>query len=170
MRPRTLILPAAVAGPLTEALARRAGVPFVFDDGGRKAAGFKGEQAGDCVTRAAAIVTGRPYREIYDLVNTLAQAERSSSRRRGRRSSARTGVFKATTAKLMDALGLVWTPTMKIGQGCQVHLKADELPAGRLVVSVSKHLTVMVDGVIRDTHDPSRGGTRCVYGYWKAVR
>lgn len=24
------------------------------------------------------------------------------------------------------------------------------------------------DGVIRDTHDPSRDGTRCVYGYWTA--
>ena len=25
----------------------------------------------------------------------------------------------------------------------------------------------MIDGVIHDTYDPTRGGTRCVYGYWK---
>jgi len=24
----------------------------------------------------------------------------------------------------------------------------------------------VLDGVIHDTHDPSRGGRRCVYGYW----
>jgi hypothetical protein len=47
-------------------------------------------------------------------------------------------------------------------------LKADELPAGRLIVSVSKHLVAVIDGVAHDTHDPSRGGTRCVYGYYRA--
>jgi len=36
----------------------------------------------------------------------------------------------------------------------------------RLILSLSKHLAAMVDGVVHDTHDPSRGGTRCVYGYW----
>lgn len=170
MKPRTLTLPAAVAGPLAEALAKRAGVPFVYDDGGRAAAGYKGD-TGDCVTRAAAIVTGRPYQEVYDLVNQLAVTERPGARKRMTkgRSSARTGVHKGTTAKLMAALGLVWTPTMQIGSGCTVHLRADELPAGRLVVSVSKHMVAVIDGVIHDLADCSRDGTRCVYGYWKAV-
>jgi hypothetical protein len=36
----------------------------------------------------------------------------------------------------------------------------------RLIVSVSKHLTAVIDGMIYDTHDPSRGGSRCVYGYY----
>ena len=31
---------------------------------------------------------------------------------------------------------------------------------------LSRHITAVVDGVIHDTHDPSRKGTRCVYGYW----
>src|ERR1700730_2873392 len=48
-----------------------------------------------------------------------------------------------------------------------VGLRAKELPPGRLVVSVSKHLTAVIDGVIHDTHDPSRHGKRCVYGYWQ---
>jgi len=55
---------------------------------------------------------------------------------------------------------------MFIGSGCRVHLRSKELPMGTLIVSVSKHLTTVIDGVINDTHDCSRDGTRCVYGYW----
>jgi len=32
--------------------------------------------------------------------------------------------------------------------------------------SVWRHLTAVIDGVIHDTHDPSRDGTRSVYGYY----
>jgi hypothetical protein len=138
---------------------------FQFDDGGRKAAGYKGS-SGDCVVRSVAIATGLPYQQIYDSVNHLAKRERTGKRKRGK-SDARTGVYKGTTRKLLESLGWHWTPTMEIGSGCQVHLRADELPPGRLIVSVSGHLTAVVDGVIHDTHDPSRRGTRCVYGYWQ---
>ena len=55
---------------------------------------------------------------------------------------------------------------MFIGSGTTVHLKADELPKGRIICNVSKHYTAVVDGVIQDTYDPSRRGTRAVYGYW----
>ena len=47
-----------------------------------------------------------------------------------------------------------------------VHLKDDEIPKVRLIVSVSKHLTCVKDGIIYDSYDPSRNGTRCVYGYY----
>lgn len=137
---------------------------YQLNDGGRKAAGYAGG-TGDCVTRAIAIATGKPYQEVYDALNEAAQAERP---RRGRkRSAARTGVFRRTYERYLLSLGFKWTPTMQIGQGCTVHLRADELPAGRLVVTVSKHLVAVIDGVIHDTHDPSRDGTRCVYGYYK---
>ena len=55
---------------------------------------------------------------------------------------------------------------MKIGSGCTVHLLADELPKGRLVVSVSKHEVAVIDGEIHDIYDCSRDGSRCVYGYY----
>jgi hypothetical protein len=55
---------------------------------------------------------------------------------------------------------------MAIGSGCAVHLRAEELPKGRLLVKVSGHLTAVIDGVLYDTHDCSRRGTRCVYGYF----
>lgn len=148
-------------------------LPFVLDDGGRKAAGFRGEADGDCVTRAIAIATGRPYREIYDAINEVAKSEKTRRGKigyavaTGRGSSARTGVLKPTSKAFIASLGWHWHPTMSIGSGCTVHLRRGELPdRGRLIVAVSKHMTAVIDGTIRDTHDPSRAGTRCVYGYW----
>jgi hypothetical protein len=140
-------------------------VVFRYDDGGRAAAGFKGN-TGDCVTRAIAIATGTPYREVYDALTALGKQERVG-KRKPRQSHARTGVYKETTREYLLSQGWLWTPTMQIGQGCKVHLRAGELPRGRLIVAVSRHLTAVIDGVIHDTFDPSRNGTRCVYGYYR---
>lgn len=137
---------------------------FVFDDGGRAEAGYKG-YASDCVCRAIAIATERPYQEVYDLINEFGKCERKSKRRSGK-STARTGVYKPTIRKIMEHYGWKWTPTMAIGQGCKVHLRDGELPMGRLVVNLSKHSVAVIDGVIHDTYDCSRDGSRCVYGYY----
>jgi hypothetical protein len=149
--------------PVRQCASRRE-VGWVSDDGGRAAAGYKGH-TGDCVTRAVAIATRRPYREVYDALNGLAQRERPRPGRR--RSSARAGVNRPTTARYLAGLGWRWTPTMGIGTGCRVHLRVDELPPGRLIAKCSRHVVAVVDGVVHDTSDPSRGGTRCVYGYWQ---
>jgi hypothetical protein len=139
---------------------------WALDDGGRLEAGFKGS-TGDCVVRALAIVTQRPYREVYELVNLYGQRERGW---RKRRSSARTGVRRRTIDKIAVELGLQpHASTMGIGTGCRVHLREGELPGGRLVVNLSRHVTAVIDGVIHDTHDPSREGRRCVYGYWELL-
>jgi hypothetical protein len=140
---------------------------FKYDDGGRKAAGFKGA-AGDCGTRAVAIATGLPYDQVYAAINELCQTERVSHRRR-KRSHARTGVHHTTMRRFMKSLGWNWTPCMTIGSGCKVHLRSEELPAGRLVLSLSKHYAAVIDGVLHDTYQDDRGGTRCVYGYWNQV-
>jgi len=66
----------------------------------------------------------------------------------------------------LRGIGSRWIPTMHIGSGCKVHLREGELPAGRLIVALSKHLCAVIDGVIHDPHDCSRGGRQCVYGYW----
>jgi len=139
---------------------------FMYNDGGRAIAGYKG-QASDCVARAIAIASGRPYAEIYARL-----AEGTSLQRMGkngkRSASARNGinVRRKWFKDLMVEWGFVWVPTMTIGSGCKVHLRANELPKGRLVVSISKHYTTMIGGVIHDTYNPDRGGRRCVYGYW----
>lgn len=138
---------------------------WVQTDGGRSEAGFTGE-ARDCVCRSIAVATERPYREVYEAINRLGRKEHASASRR--RSSARLGVQKQTLRRYMAELGWEWVPTMEVGRGCQVHLAAGELPCeGPLVVSLSRHVTAVIDGVIHDTHDPSRNGTRCVYGYWR---
>jgi hypothetical protein len=147
-----------------------------FNDGGRAAVGFKGS-TGDCVTRAIAIATGNPYREVYKALwaclreyatthrdKTAAQIRRG----RGRRGTTpRNGMFRKVYHTYLVSLGWRWIPTMRIGQGCKVHLRAEELPTGRLIVKLSRHLVAVIDGVIHDTYDPSRGRTRCVYGYFR---
>tara|TARA_Y100000593_G_scaffold85174_1_gene161855 strand:+ start:674 stop:1141 length:468 start_codon:yes stop_codon:yes gene_type:complete len=144
---------------------------FMFNDGGRADAGRKGNTR-DCVCRAIAIAADLPYMEVYERL-----AEGNATQRRGKReSNSKVGKRTAsrginTTRKwfkdYMAELGFEWTATMGIGTGCKVHLVADELPTGRLVCNVSRHSVAVIDGVIHDTHDCSRGGTRCVYGYWK---
>ena len=142
---------------------------FVYDDGGRKAAGYKGS-AGDCVCRAVAIAARLPYQEVYDRLaegNVLQRRSKRSKRKRTRSASHGINTKRKWFKDYMKELGFVWTATMQIGSGCQVHLRADELPSGRLVCNVSKHQVAVIDGVIYDTHDCSRKGTRCVYGYWR---
>jgi len=141
---------------------------FVYNDGGRKAAGFKGD-AGDCVCRAIAIAADLPYKAVYDRLAEGNASQRKSKRVRKQSRSANNGIYtkRKWFKDYMSSLGFVWVPTMQIGSGCNTHLKADELPSGRIVCNVSKHLVAMIDGIIQDTYNCSRKGTRCVYGYWK---
>jgi hypothetical protein len=142
---------------------------YRYDDGGRSAAGYKGT-TGDCVVRSITIATELPYQSIYDALNIEAKANPipwgRGPKKRILHSSARTGVHRKHYDRFLKDLGWLWTPTMTIGSGCHVHLLRDELPSGRLICRVSKHMVAVIDGVIHDTHDCSRGGTRCVYGYY----
>ena len=136
---------------------------FQHNDGGREAAGFKGK-AGDCVVRAIAIAMGREYQHVIDDIEHLAV----ENERGAKKSRATKGVYtsKKWFREYMARLGWKFVPTMSIGSGCKVHLRAEELPSGTIICSVSKHYTTVINGVINDTFDPSRNGTRCVYGYW----
>lgn len=129
-------------------------VGFVVDDGGRSDH-FRGT-TGDCVVRSIAIAAGIPYLEVYGTLKA----------RMGKGKSPRDGVSPKLYKPYLADLGFAWTPTMHVGQGCTVHLNRNEMPDGRLLVRLSRHLTAMIDGVVHDTYDPRREGTRCVYGYW----
>jgi hypothetical protein len=135
---------------------------FILHDGGRVAAGYKGA-AGDCVVRAIAIATEQPYKKVYDTLFSLNKLQRGRLRGRSPRDG---GTSMNTIKKYLSSMGWNWIPTMRIGSGCKVHLRKNELPMGRLIVRVSKHLVAVIDGVIYDTYNPSRCATRCVYGYW----
>lgn len=140
---------------------------FQYNDGGRKAAGFKG-RTGDCGVRAIAIATGIPYAEVYDRVIEYGKSERRTKKVRDRGNShPRSGIWINTMQKIMSDLGWTWVPTMNIGSGCSTHLRSDELPDGIIICRVSRHYTTMINGVLHDTYDCSRNGFRCVYGYWK---
>jgi hypothetical protein len=136
---------------------------FIYNDGGRALAGFKGT-AGDCVVRAIAIAAQISYIDVYNTINKLGKLER---RRTESRSSARSGSHRTTYGPYLESLGWKWQPTMFIGSGCKVHMRKDELPTGRIIALVSKHMVAIIDGTVYDTVDVTRGGNRCVYGYYK---
>jgi len=140
---------------------------FEENDGGRALAGYKGD-AGDCVTRAISIATGNPYKEVYDSLNELSKNERIGKRKK-KISSARTGVYRQTAEKYLKSLGWKFVAVSGIGTGCKMHLKTEELPSGTIIVRLSKHFACVKDGVLNDTYDCSRNGTRCVYGYYIKV-
>ena len=141
---------------------------FRYHDGGRVDAGYRGE-ARDCVARAVAIASGSPYKEVYATLaeGNASQKVRGTEKRRPK--SARNGIVTKSPwfHDYMTKLGFTWYPTMKVGQGCTTKLNAGDLPSGSLVVKVTKHVAAVIDGRLMDTHDCSRNGTRCVYGYWK---
>lgn len=168
-------------------------IPFQYNDGGRAAAGFKG-QTGDCVVRAIAIASGLPYIEVYNSLKQLNAAY--ANNRRGRvagklqkkGSTPRDGNYRKVYHDYILSLGFEWVSCMQIGSGCKIHLRAEELPAGRLICAVSRHLTAVIDGTVHDLYNPAReprfpistvqcmgngeekvlfsGAGRCVYGYY----
>jgi len=143
-------------------------MPWEFDDGGRGAAGFKGT-TGDCVVRALAIACGEDYKCVYDELNYRASLVRPP--KRGRPSNTRTGVHRKVYEPYLLDRGFQWKPLMGIGTGTTVHLALGELPDyAFMVVSLSRHLAAVVDGVVRDNHNPTRDGTRCVYGYYHLAK
>ena len=127
-----------------------------INDGGRSRY-FKAESVGDCVTRAIAIASQKDYKEVYDALKALM----------GKGNSPRNGVDKKTITKYMNGQGFTWVSKMKVGQGVICHLAKNEVPMkGRIICSCSHHLVAVVDGVVNDTYDSRREGTRAVYGYW----
>jgi hypothetical protein len=148
------------------------------DDGGREAAGFPDDGeggVGDCVCRAIAIATGKPYREVYDaLVAGYAHyAKTSRSReakliREGRKRCGADrlpdhGCSNEVSGPYLKSIGWQYTA---IPNKRTVRLRADELPPGRLIVDIDRHYLAVIDGVIRDTFDSGRSGRRSINGYW----
>jgi hypothetical protein len=137
---------------------------WIYDDGGRAAAGFNGH-SGDCACRAIAIATGKPYREVFDGLNALS-AIFHSSHLRGR-PFADNGIQQYIARLYLGQIGWSWTETIR--QGRELRLRRDELPTGRIIVAVTKHLVAVIDHVVHDASDYWRGRRR-VYGYFEEIR
>ena len=157
--------------------------PFVKDDGGRRqsdiARGRK-DEVGDCTARAIAIATQMPYREVH-VALTAAKVRHAATgksawakwarRSRGPRAfHADHGVPIGVSDPYLEALGWRYTSTKELPRGRGVRLRADELPRGRLIVQLYRHLTAVIDGVIHDTHDCGGAGRRPVQGYWRMAK
>jgi len=145
-------------------------ISFVKSDGGRSNY-FKGEKAGDCVTRAIVHATGKNYKEVYDELFELGRnwgtKKTAKTLKIRENASPRNGVNKKVLKHYIEnVLGFNWVSCSGIGKGISVHVKENELPKGNIILKLSKHLTCVKDGVLYDTYDCSRKGTRGVYGYW----
>ena len=140
---------------------------FVYDDGGRSEAGFKGV-CGDCGTRAIAIAMELPYKDVYNELNSIRKElyskARSESQKRLLSGSVRNGTAVVVMDEFMKRHGWSWVATMRIGSGCKVHL-CDMPKSGRFVCRVAKHFVCIADGAVRDIFEDDP--FRCVYGYWK---
>lgn len=136
---------------------------FNYNDGGRSKY-FK-NKASDCVVRAIAIASDSDYIKIF---NDIEMSMNRFSVRGREKGSPDKGVnrHKVYDKYLKEVIGMKWQPTMYFGSGCKVHLKADELPKGKIICRCSRHLVAVIDGVINDNHDCSRDEKRCVYGYY----
>jgi hypothetical protein len=144
------------------------GVRWVYNDGGRAAAGINDRSnKGDCACRAIAIATGKPYREVYNGLNALcamygdATLRRLYGWRHKRPASADTGIPNHIARLYLGTLQWRWIATNN------ARLHRCDLPAGRIIVVVSKHLVALVDNVVHDTGEHWRGH-RPVHGYYQA--
>ena len=124
-------------------------IKFKYNNGG-----WKGAKRGDCVIRAISIATERPYDLVFNELMDLAKEKQNLPN------------DKKVYKPYLEELGWTWVPTMGIGTGCKVHLKESELPKGRVICRLSKHLVAVIDGVMNDIYNSSRDGNRCVYGYF----
>jgi hypothetical protein len=141
---------------------------FVYNDGGRVAAGFNGI-TGACACRAIAIATGKPYREVHDDLNALCalfgeplNTLRIAQGRRCQRASADTSIPGCVARRYLESLGWRW-----ILSGARLH--RCDLPSGRLVVQLTRHFVTLIDNVVHD-HGEYWRGRRVVYGYYTPNR
>ena len=127
------------------------GLPgFVFDDGGRKEAGYAG-RAGAAGARAIAIATGIPFAEVHQALADLAGAWPGKSKLaqsiRGNPTPKR-GIHVDVVTAYMKSLGWAHHKT-----GGKMRLNSVELPRELTLCYVRKHYFAIVKNTVRDAWD-----------------
>jgi hypothetical protein len=130
---------------------------WVYDDGGRSKSGLRRADysAGDCVVRAISIATGEPYREVWEAMQAgmfghAMVVPGSHKRRPSFRRAPDRGVAPEVYRPYLERRG--WGYARIKGR-----LSPERLPSGRLVLETRNHLVAVIDGVIHDLDDCSRG-------------
>ncbi len=126
---------------------------YIYDDGGRRDAGYKGK-SGDCGVRAMAIACSIPYKEAMTKCK-----EASAVGKMGSKAIAR-GIYKEDLTAALALLGWKWYSAPKFeGRKARCH----DMPRGHVIARMSKHYTAVIDGVAQDTFDCTH---KMIYGYW----
>jgi hypothetical protein len=148
-------------------------MPWTYND-----AGYSGRTTrrgrhipGNGVVRAIAIATGQHYMhvhtELYRMQCDYVNRSRSQRVQDKGASIDAAGVWPYVSTKYLVDRGWTWVPVMRIGSGVTMHLSYEEVPDLPLFIArVSKNLVTVVHGVAQDVYDPSRTGTRALYGYF----
>src|ERR1043165_6455934 len=101
------------------------GLPHTYTDSGREGAGFSGERA-DCTVRALAACLGIPYAEAHARLKAQGRKDRC----------------RFTFRLHSEALGFELVPELS---GKRLSHVLAEIPSGRFLVRVSKHIFAVVD-------------------------
>lgn len=137
---------------------------------------FPGNDIGDSIIRAISIATGKDCKQVYDIML-------DGMRKMNKRRSPRSGINKQVYHNYLIENGFEWYQSSIYSEGYTMHLHKDELPGGILIVSLTKHFSCVINGVINDSIDPRRGAgnitkrgvqlyhpeRRRVHGYYKKM-
>lgn len=127
---------------------------FIKSDGGRAAAGFKG-QTGDCAVRAMAIALELDYKACYE---ELAEANKALTGKK----TCRQGIYKETLTEVLERYGWKWHAAPKF-EGRKA--RSTDMPSGKVIARMSRHFVAVIDGTVYDSFDCTN---KMVYGYWQA--
>lgn len=115
----------------------------------------KGLRVRDCVKRAFALASGKPYKEVSAELNRL--KKKTGAKYFNYKSNWKVYV-KLQGWQKMSFPAVKGVPRMNGERFCERY------PKGTYVLSMACHLTAVVDGVIYDTWNCSK---KCVYNAWK---
>lgn len=134
---------------------------YHYNDGGRRDAGFKG-QTSDCVTRAIAIATGTPYRQVYRELTEL-----TKSMTGGLDTSVASGCSNEVAHRYLIDLGWSVVPTPNR------YLKDAPRDQRILVKLTERHDVAVINGTVHDSWDSrvskrTKCGSPKMAGYYRA--
>jgi len=143
---------------------------FEYNDGGRSSApGFekRKKHAGDCVTRAIAITTGKPYAEVWEELYKRGKAVGNLTQHP--KWTPDSGASRAIYEPWLKEMG--WTEEKLSGNGgkfCSAYVPEK----GTVIAMTPRHLAAVVNGVVLDTFasrtTPTGKQWKRLYAVWTA--
>jgi hypothetical protein len=116
-------------------------IKYQENDGGRRQAGWKGKNAGDCVPRAIAIALNLHYRFVRTELDRLTKEMTG-----GFETTTNNGAYPPVYHRFLLKRG--WLPVLTKN----TYLK-DIPPAGTHIAIMSGHVATLIDGTLNDAWD-----------------